>query len=159
MGEQPRGAHADGPARMELSKAARETRLGLVVYGGVSLAIYINGVADELFRAHRGRGVYKLLKRLLDSDIVVDIVSGTSAGGINGLLLAYALTNEREFSDCASLWREQGSLSRLLRLIDLRISSSRRRATRSATPCSGWRHFPAAKASSTLSSGAIAFAR
>jgi patatin-related protein len=102
----------------ELSGASREIRLGLVVYGGVSLAIYINGVANELFRAHRGRGVYKLLKRLLDSHIVVDIISGTSAGGINGLLLAYALTNEREFGECASLWREHGSLSRLLRLID-----------------------------------------
>ena len=109
VGEQPRGAHANGPSPMDLSRTARETRLGLVVYGGVSLAIYINGVADELFRAHRGRGMYKLLKRLLDSEIVVDIISGTSAGGINGLLLAYALTNEREFSDCATLWREQGA--------------------------------------------------
>jgi patatin-related protein len=105
-----------GAAR--LSPASREIRLGLVVYGGVSLAIYINGVANELFRAHRGRGVYKLLKRLLDSEIVVDIISGTSAGGINGLLLAFALTNEREFGDSAALWREHGSLSRLLRLID-----------------------------------------
>ncbi len=118
MSEQPRSGEADSRAEMSLSKAAREARLGLVVYGGVSLAIYINGVTDELFRAHRGRGIYKLLKRLLDSDIVVDIISGTSAGGINGLLLAYALTNEREFSDCASLWREQGSLTKLLRLID-----------------------------------------
>ena len=118
MAEQPRGAHTNGPPATDLSDAARETRLGLVVYGGVSLAIYINGVAHELFRAHRGRGVYKLLKRLLDSEIVVDIISGTSAGGINGLLLAYALTNEREFSDCAQLWREQGALSKLLRLID-----------------------------------------
>ena len=118
MSVQPGRDQADGQAGMSLSNGAREARLGLVVYGGVSLAIYINGVADELFRAHRGRGVYKLLKRLLDTDIVVDIISGTSAGGINGLLLAYALTNEREFSSCASLWREQGSLAKLLRLID-----------------------------------------
>jgi patatin-related protein len=101
-----------------LSISCREVRLGLVVYGGVSLAIYINGVADELFRAVRGRGVYKLLKRLLDADIVVDIISGTSAGGINGLLLAYALTNEREFSASANLWRDHGSLAKLLRLVD-----------------------------------------
>src|SRR5919109_3335664 len=101
-----------------LSPACREIRLGLVVYGGVSLAIYINGVADELFRAVRGRGIYKLLKRLLDADIVVDIISGTSAGGINGLLLAYALTNGREFSDCARLWRDHGALAKLLRLTD-----------------------------------------
>jgi patatin-related protein len=104
--------------------ATREVRLGLVVYGGVSLAIYINGVADELFRAVRGRGVYKLLKRLLDSDIVVDIISGTSAGGINGLFLAYALCNGREFSDSAELWREQGSLSKLLRLVDDEVNAT-----------------------------------
>jgi patatin-related protein len=84
----------------------------------VSLAIYINGVTHELFRAVRGRGVYRLLKRLLNADIVTDIVSGTSAGGINGLLLAYALTNEREFSHCARLWREHGAIAKLLRSID-----------------------------------------
>lgn len=108
----------------DLSEACREVRLGLVVYGGVSLAIYINGVGEELFRAVRGRGIYKLLKRLLDSDIVVDIVSGTSAGGINGLFLAYALTNEYEFSDCAALWREQGAISKLLRLVDDDINAT-----------------------------------
>jgi hypothetical protein len=75
MSEEPRESYSKEPAPIELSQAAREARLGLVVYGGVSLAIYINGVADELFRAHRGRGVYKLLKHLLDSDIVVDIIS------------------------------------------------------------------------------------
>src|SRR5688572_15932617 len=105
----PQGKSSGG---WDLSRGAREIRLGLVVYGGVSLAIYINGVADELFRTVRGRGIYKLLKRLLDSDIVLDVVSGTSAGGINGLFLAYALTNDREFADCAMLWRDQGALTK-----------------------------------------------
>jgi predicted acylesterase/phospholipase RssA len=72
---------------------SREVRLGIVMYGGVSLAIYIYGVAHELFRAVRGRGIYKLLKAVTDSDIVVDVISGTSAGGINGVLLGYALSN------------------------------------------------------------------
>lgn len=94
---------------------SREIRLGLVMYGGVSLAIYINGVAAEFFSAVRGRGVYKLIKALTDSDIVVDVVSGTSAGGINGVLLSYALCNEREFFDTAALWREAGDISNLLR--------------------------------------------
>ncbi len=76
---------------------SREVRLGIVMYGGVSLAVYENGVAQELFRAVNGEGVYALLKELIDSDIVVDILSGTSAGGINGILLAYALTNNRDF--------------------------------------------------------------
>ncbi|HKO95034.1 MAG TPA: patatin-like protein, partial [Polyangiaceae bacterium] len=94
---------------------SREVRIGLVMYGGVSLAIYMNGVANELFRAVRGRGVYKLFKQLTDSDVVVDIVSGASAGGINGMFLAFALCNEREFSECADLWRKQGDIQDLLR--------------------------------------------
>ncbi|MDY0041586.1 MAG: patatin-like protein, partial [Desulforhabdus sp.] len=94
---------------------SREVRLGLVMYGGVSLAIYINGVAHEFFRAVRGRGVYKLIKALTDSDIVVDVISGTSAGGINGILLAYALCNKKDFSSCANLWRIDGDIRSLLR--------------------------------------------
>ncbi|MEA5113925.1 MAG: patatin-like protein [Geobacteraceae bacterium] len=93
----------------------REVRLGLVMYGGVSLAIYINGVAQEFFRAVKGRGVYRLVKALTDSDIVVDIVSGTSAGGVNGILLGYALCNDLDFSASAALWRNDGSILKLLR--------------------------------------------
>ncbi len=95
-----------------------EVRVGLVMYGGVSLAIYINGVAREFFRAVRGNGVYKLLKALRDTDLVVDIVSGTSAGGINGILLAYALCNDKDFASTANLWRRDGDIRRLLRSPD-----------------------------------------
>jgi hypothetical protein len=94
---------------------AHEVRLGLVMYGGVSLAVYINGVANELFRAVRGRGVYRLLKELTDSDIAVDVVSGTSAGGINGILLGYALANSREFAPSAEIWRKGADIGELLR--------------------------------------------
>src|SRR2546425_11331281 len=94
---------------------SNEARLGLVLYGGVSLAIYINGVVREFFDAVRGRGVYKLVKVLTDSDIVVDVISGTSAGGVNGILLGYALCNDREFADTASLWRRDGGSRDLLR--------------------------------------------
>jgi patatin-related protein len=100
-----------------------EIRLGIVMYGGVSLAIYINGVAHELFRAVRGRGVYKLLKAITDSEIVVDVISGTSAGGINGILLGYALCNGKEFGDAAPLWREHGDLGALLRPPDAPVDA------------------------------------
>jgi predicted acylesterase/phospholipase RssA len=85
------------------------------MYGGVSLAIYIYGVTQELFRAVRGRGLYKLLKTLTDSDIVVDVISGTSAGGINGILLGYALCNNRDISSTSTLWRVDGDIRRMLR--------------------------------------------
>ena len=65
--------------------------------------------------AVRGRGVYRLLKALTDSDIVVDVISGTSAGGINGIMLSYALCNGCEFATSADLWRMHGDLAKLLR--------------------------------------------
>lgn len=104
--------HAPAPAP---AVKVGEVRLGLVLYGGVSLAIYMNGVANELFRAVRGRGAYFLVKKLLRADVVVDVVSGASAGGINGIFLAFALANDREFGTCANLWRRDGALETLMR--------------------------------------------
>ncbi|HQR35627.1 MAG TPA: patatin-like protein [Blastocatellia bacterium] len=104
---------------------SREVRLGLVMYGGVSLAIYINGVAREFFRAVRGNGVYKWIKALTDSDIVVDVISGSSAGGINGIMLAYALCNNKDFADAAELWRRDGDIRSLLRMPDAVTSGTR----------------------------------
>ena len=46
---------------------------------------------------------------------MVDVISGTSAGGINGVMLSYALCNNCEFSAAASLWRMHGDLAKLLR--------------------------------------------
>jgi len=100
----------------------KETRLGLVLYGGVSLAVYMNGVCREFYNATRGRGIYKLIKALTDSDIVVDIISGTSAGGINGVLLSYAVANSDQdrvvdFKEFGDIWRESGDINKLLRPI------------------------------------------
>jgi patatin-related protein len=93
----------------------REVRLGLVLYGGVSLAVYENGIAQELYRAIRDQGVYGLIAKLIDSEIVVDVISGTSAGGVNGIMLAYALANKLQFVPSADLWRNQGDIQALLR--------------------------------------------
>lgn len=98
-----------GPVRK-----SREIRVGLVMYGGVSLTTYTNGVAREFHDAVRGRGVYALVKALTDSDFVVDVMSGTSAGGINGVLLGYCLANGYEFGQFEQLWRERGALMDLV---------------------------------------------
>src|SRR5262245_45126685 len=92
-----------------------EVRVGLVMYGGVSLAVYINGVAQEFFRAVHGRGIYRVMKTLTDSYIVVTILSGASAGGINGILLSYSLCNNKDFSQCSKLWRDVADVRKLLR--------------------------------------------
>ena len=98
----------------------REMQLSLVVYGGVSLAIYTHGICQEFYNAVRGRGIYKLVKALTDADLVVDVISGSSAGGINGILLGYAIanSNEREivdFSAFAKIWRNSGDAIKLLK--------------------------------------------
>jgi predicted acylesterase/phospholipase RssA len=85
------------------------------MYGGVSLAVYINGVAQEFYHAVQGNGVYRLIKELTDSEIVLDIASGSSAGGINGILLAYALCNGKDFTRSADLWRNAADIQRLIR--------------------------------------------
>jgi patatin-related protein len=66
--------------------------------------------------------VYKLIKALTDSDIVVDIISGTSAGGINGVLLSYSLANSSEketydFENFSGVWRDSGDINELLRQV------------------------------------------
>jgi hypothetical protein len=85
------------------------------MYGGLSLAIHIDGVSLELFRAVRGQGVHRLVKALTDSDIVVDVISGASAGGINGIALAAVLANGTNFQVLSKKWRGLGSIHGLLR--------------------------------------------
>src|SRR5262249_21612036 len=45
---------------------------------------------------------------------IVDIISGTSAGGINGVFLAKALANGQDIKSLESLWIEQGEIQRLI---------------------------------------------
>ena len=85
------------------------------MYGGVSLAVYINGVSQEFYHAVQGNGIYRLIKELTDSEIVLDIMSGSSAGGINGILLSYALCNGKDFTRCGDLWRNAADIRRLVR--------------------------------------------
>jgi patatin-related protein len=103
------------PPQSALNNLTREVRLGIVLYGGVSLAVYENGVAQELFRAVKGAGIYTVVKQLTGCDVVLDIISGTSAGGINGILLAYALANNCDLSVAGDFWREEGDILNLLR--------------------------------------------
>jgi patatin-related protein len=133
----------------------QEVRFAVVMYGGVSLAIYINGVAQELFRLVRATAparqyaesekrdlenrvfypdaaldgserVYRELGRMLNlsggppgdairTRFVVDIISGTSAGGINGVLLGLALAQQKDFTQSADLWRKVAGIDELLR--------------------------------------------
>src|SRR5206468_12836931 len=46
--------------------------------------------------------------------VSVDIISGTSAGGINGVFLAKALSNDAPLDAILNLWIEEGDLGKLL---------------------------------------------
>ncbi|HLO31932.1 MAG TPA: patatin-like protein [Anaerolineales bacterium] len=114
----------------------KEVRFAVVMYGGVSLAIYINGVAQELYKLVRAtarkrnedgswgdyfidkpastESVYRTLGELLRARFVVDILSGTSAGGINAIFLAKALANDQPMSQLEKLWVEQGDIELLI---------------------------------------------
>ena len=113
----------------------RELRLGLVCYGGSSLAIYMHGVTKELNRlvkasALRAAGetpakpteqAYAgLLGALVagsggvDLRVIVDVIAGTSAGGINGIYLAKALAGNRSQDSLRQLWFDRGDMNQLL---------------------------------------------
>ena len=149
--ETPGATHREstGTPPMEITQ---ETRFAIVMYGGVSLAIYINGVAQELLRLVRAtaaspstpgvpmlktdslRGTEKIYRRLgqmlgregaeerspvdanspIRTRFVVDVLSGTSAGGINAVFLAKAIANNQDISGLRRLWIEEGDIEKLI---------------------------------------------
>ncbi|MCX7009468.1 MAG: patatin-like protein [Kiritimatiellaeota bacterium] len=91
----------------------QETRIALAFYGGVALAVYESGVAVECFRLVRGEGVYAQLRPLIGRT-EVDIITGSSAGGLNGAFLANALVNRGDIMKLMEVWRHEGDVDRLL---------------------------------------------
>jgi len=109
-----------------------EERIGLVLYGGISLAIYMGGVVEEIYNlvlasATNGEndgslapsvGVWRkwLVGPAQKSKrrFVVDIISGTSAGGMNGAFLSKALVGKKPISGLRQFWIEEGDISKLL---------------------------------------------
>ena len=131
--------------------AVKEVRLGLVLYGGVSLAIYMHGVTKELFKlvraarafdsayeqkdwepAHWFTGEAELqgapnydsetayfqalaaLAKDTPLTVVLDVIAGTSAGGINGVCLGRALAQGRSMNGFRKLWLDEGDMEVLL---------------------------------------------
>ncbi|MBA3839700.1 MAG: patatin-like phospholipase family protein [Thermoleophilaceae bacterium] len=78
----------------------QELRLAVVMTGGVSLAVWMGGVAHEINRMLQGsHAAYEGLLDLTLSRARVDIVSGASAGGLNGALLATAIAHDVGLED------------------------------------------------------------
>jgi patatin-related protein len=97
-----------------------EIRFSLVMNGGVSLAVWIGGATAEIWRLVTTRQnarhpVYDGLLRITSNTVRVDVISGTSAGGINGAALALALVHETDFMDLRRVWTKVGDFRALLR--------------------------------------------
>ena len=129
----------------------KELRIALVCYGGISLAVYMHGITKEVWRLakasrafHTGeapgngsQGVYhELLRRIaehaeIDLRILVDIMAGASAGGINAIFLAHAIAGGRPLDPLTDLWLDSADVDRL---IDPEVSAVSRFAKNVAVP-------------------------
>ena len=129
----------------------KEIRFAVVLYGGVSLAVYIGGITREMLAMVRAtalrdgnpgvpRGfveeeasgsiaVYRRLAERLSRSpgepagttytrFVVDVISGTSAGGLNGVFLAKALARAQTLDHLRGLWLSVGDIVSLLNTND-----------------------------------------
>ncbi|MBO9623200.1 MAG: patatin-like protein [Sphingomonas sp.] len=108
----------------------KELRLALVCYGGISLAIYMHGISKEIWRlarascaAREGDGPSDVYGALLDEireetgvnvRVLVDILSGASAGGINAIFLAQAISTGQSLDPLTELWLTHGDVQALL---------------------------------------------
>ncbi|MBU2662635.1 patatin-like protein [Actinoplanes bogorensis] len=93
-----------------------EIRFAVVLNGGVSLAVWMGGAVHEIDRVTRRDGPYAALLDLVGAEARADVISGTSAGGINGAALALAQINETaDLRQLRELWAEQGDIDALLR--------------------------------------------
>jgi predicted acylesterase/phospholipase RssA len=87
---------------------ARELRLAVAMNGGVSLAVWIGGVAHELDRFARKVGPWADV--VGDVDVRIDVCAGTSAGGINAAFLAIAQRYGVDLTCLRQLWMDKAGL-------------------------------------------------
>jgi patatin-related protein len=93
-----------------------QIRFAVVLNGGVSLAVWMGGVVLELDRLTRADGPYAELLDMVGSTARADVITGTSAGGINGAALALSQVNgNARLERLRDLWAEQGRMEQLLR--------------------------------------------
>ncbi|MBA4355392.1 MAG: DUF3376 domain-containing protein, partial [Novosphingobium sp.] len=113
----------------------KELRTALVCYGGISLAVYMHGVTKELWHATRASrafhcpqndgvaGVEAIYLRLFEEialtrdlrlRLLPDIISGASAGGINGVFLAQAIATGQSLEPLTAMWLERADIDVLL---------------------------------------------
>src|SRR5262245_32225441 len=91
--------------------------------GGVSLAVWMGGVSAEIDRLRlagredagddRVLGLWEQLVTALDVRVTVDVIAGTSAGGLNGAALATSIARGTRLPDLRKTWLDVASIKRL----------------------------------------------
>jgi patatin-related protein len=79
-----------------------------------------DGAANPFDRSTSEHTYWELLKEQeaatgVRTRVVVDVISGTSAGGINGIFLAKALAHDLSQKSLRDLWMDKGDIKKLLR--------------------------------------------
>ncbi|WP_010217336.1 patatin-like protein [Sphingomonas sp. PAMC 26621] len=112
----------------------KELRLALVCYGGISLAVYMHGITKEIWRLARAsqafhagaapatgsQGIYHaLLAEIADETgvrlrVLIDIIAGASAGGINGVFLGQAISTGQSLEPLTQLWLDSADVEALV---------------------------------------------
>src|SRR5919197_3019636 len=134
----------DQAGATKVSLATQKVRFAVAMTGGVSLAVWMGGVAREInlltqasdLRAHdesedsvppppggppagslalQVRDLYRQLLELVDVTAAVDVLSGTSAGGINAAVLGLANARRLDLGPLRDLWLKAGAFGSLLR--------------------------------------------
>ncbi|WP_037361946.1 patatin-like protein [Amycolatopsis orientalis] len=99
----------------------QEIRIAMAMVGGSSLAVWMGGVATEtsaLLHASRTpdeRNGYRKLLDLLHASVRLDVLTGTSAGGINAACLGLAEAYRSTPAVLRDTWFSAGSLENLIR--------------------------------------------
>jgi patatin-related protein len=99
----------------------QEIRLAMTMVGGASLAVWMGGVATEvsaLLHASRtpdAEGGYRKLLDLLHASVCLDVLTGTSAGGINAACLGLAEAYRATPAVLRDTWISTGSMDNLIR--------------------------------------------
>jgi len=127
----------------------KELRVALVLFGGVSLAVYMHGICKEVLKLLRASSAlhritdrtrrasaqffdqadrtdpeydteadyFELLReigRKLELRVIVDVIAGASAGGINTAMLARALSHDLPTLPLRDLWLDNADVTVLL---------------------------------------------
>jgi patatin-related protein len=96
-----------------------DVRLAVVLNGGVSLAVWMGGVTLEISQLIAKplpvAEVYRALLSELKSTARVDVISGTSAGGINGAFLSLVPVFGVSLEPLRNVWAREADFAELLR--------------------------------------------